>query len=162
MMSLALPHHESGVYRCLPNPNTVGDVCIVWESFFEVVNVEETYQDLTPQEMYEDYLEKLPYDICCAIEGLERPEKDKYVLVKSSTAITDFFVLLESEPIYHTICGEYARLCIVLKEDDYFSFSFVISAAFVNTDGEFVKKIDMTPQSLRDAKDILKSYFDVL
>jgi hypothetical protein len=87
---------------------------------------------------------------------MQSPEYEKYISVKD----TDFYVLLESQPTYHLKTGESASLTILLKEDEYFSFSFVICAVFV-CNGEFVEVDDMDTKDLLHVKNLLKSYFEV-
>jgi len=154
---LSMPNYQSWQYRCLPNPNTVGDVCVDWRCFFDVADAVGGASDLDKQDTYEDILSQLPGDLSCSI-GIEMhsPEYEKYISVKD----TDFYVLLESQPTYHLKTGEKASLTILLKEDEYFSFSFVICAVFVCS-GEFVEVDDMDTKDLLHVKNLLKSYFEV-
>lgn len=124
-----------------------------------MVNVQETGNfEQFQQDMYEDLLQQLPGDILCSIQELKMhvPEKETFLMVKS----TDFFVLLESDWNYRTTSGEPARLVMMLKEDDYFSFSFVVCAAFVSSDDELVETAEICPQDLSNVQTVLKPYFE--
>lgn len=178
---LTLANH-SWVNRCLPNHNALdGDVCVAFLGFSDVTgsmdsddeyeSMEEDVKNQLAQDMYDSILSETINDISSSITDIQliKPQHDKWMMVKN----TDFPVVLESiDPIYYVPSdipwnteGEPVKLIIMLKEDEGFSNSFVVSAALVqcslSSDGEFVVVDDIPQEKLHDIKSALKPFFNM-